>query len=38
MDNKRKAISALIVAVLFVSSIAGTVFYYNGAVKGNNSE
>lgn len=38
MVNKRKVKLALIVAILFVSSITGTVFYYNRIVNGNNSE
>jgi hypothetical protein len=34
----RKAIIALIIAILFVSPIAGTIFYYNGKVNVNNSK
>jgi cell division protein FtsL len=38
MGNKRKAISALIVAILFVSAITGTIFYYNGIIDSKNSK
>jgi hypothetical protein len=37
MDSKRKAVSALVIAILFVSAIAGTVVYYNTALNNKNS-
>ena len=38
MGIKSKAIPVLVVAILFVSAIAGTAFYYNGIVDGGNSK
>jgi outer membrane murein-binding lipoprotein Lpp len=38
MNKKIIALSALIVAMLFVISIAGTIFYYNGVVSDKNSK
>jgi hypothetical protein len=38
MDKRYKVIAALIVAVLFVSAIAGTVFYYDGKIANLNSQ
>ena len=38
MVNKRKAVSATVIAILFVSAIAGTVVYFNGIVNQKNSE
>jgi len=37
MANLNKALTALIVAILFVSSIAGTIIYYNGVVNDRNT-
>ncbi len=37
MNKKIKAVSVLII-ILFVSTIAGTIFYYNGVVSDRNSE
>ncbi len=36
--TKKLVLSALIVAVLFVSAIAGTIIYYNGVVNDRNSK
>jgi cell division protein FtsL len=38
MSKLRVVLTALIIAVLFVSAIAGTIFYYNGVVDRKNSE
>jgi hypothetical protein len=38
MSKLRVTITALIITVLFVSSIAGTIFYYNGVVNQKDSE
>ena len=38
MGIKSKAVSVLVVAILVVSAIAGTIFYYNGVVSDGNSE
>jgi cell division protein FtsL len=38
MSKIRTVITALIVAMLFVSAIAGTVVYYNTAVNNKNSK
>ncbi|MGD0070558.1 MAG: hypothetical protein ABSB71_03245 [Candidatus Bathyarchaeia archaeon] len=38
MNKKIIVISILIVAVLFVSAMAGTIFYYNGVVNDRNSK
>lgn len=38
MANKSKVISAIVIAILFVSVISGTVFYYNGRIANLNSE
>jgi cell division protein FtsB len=38
MSKLRVVLTALIMAVLFVSAIAGTIFYYNGVVDQKNSE
>jgi hypothetical protein len=38
MDKIRTATTALIVTVLFVSAIAGIVFYYNGVLNDKNSK
>jgi hypothetical protein len=38
MVNKSKVISATIIAILFVSAISGTVFYYNGVVNDRDSK
>ena len=37
MNKKIIAVSVLI-AVLFVSAIAGTIFYYNGVINNRNSK
>lgn len=37
MDSKRKVVSALVIAILFVSAIVGTVVYYNTALNNKNS-
>lgn len=37
MEDKRKVVSALIVAILFVSAIAGTIFHYTDLVNDKNS-
>ena len=38
MSKLRVVLTALIITVLFVSAIAGTIFYYNGVVDQKNSE
>lgn len=38
MVNKSKVISATVIAILFVSAISGTVFYYNGVVNDRDSK
>jgi hypothetical protein len=38
MDNKRKAISALISAILLTTTIAGILFYYNGIIESKDSQ
>jgi hypothetical protein len=38
MNKKITAVSVLIVAILFISSIAGTIVYYNGIVNDSNSK
>jgi len=38
MGIKSKAIPVLVAAILFVSAIAGTAFYYNGVVNSGNSK
>lgn len=38
MGNKRKVITALIAASLFVGAIAGTQFYYNSVINDRNSK
>jgi cell division protein FtsL len=37
MNKKIVALSFLIIAILFVSAIAGTILYYNGVVNDKNS-
>lgn len=38
MDHKRKAISALISAMLLVTAIAGILFYYSGIIESKDSQ
>ena len=38
MDNKRIAVTALIIVILFVSAFVGTIAYYNGLVTDKNSQ
>jgi len=38
MTKSKTFLSALLIAVIFVSSIAGITFYYNGIVNDRNSK